>query len=349
MKAKKAWFDYHQPTLQGVHVAGSQDWGLFRVAALVRDQALGAGAMVRTGKKMTGPFIRPHGMIFNNDEGWWQRLTTELYADPCRVPDQLVGIVRFDDAARHALFHSYRRYNEEPLLGKSQRLQKEVTPPNPYHRGEKAMIQLVEHFELVENQIGAMLFMNDRLYATLILPDPVSYRQIHPMLVIHVFGESYRWQGIGDEIPEERLAIKAEDVADLAQLKSMLQAEERENNALLDLYRQMDTADWHFRPAQAVKKPEGLRLEAALFITQPAPTEDAFVGEWIVDGEGNTCYFKSTLMDKFCRRQVPLLTKIEKAGWRRKTLLQMEAWTEADLAKQCKLAGCCHLLRDGYL
>lgn len=349
MKAQKSWFSQKQPNLAGVRVGASQDLGSFRVAALVRDQPLEYGTMVRAERFPKGPFLRPHGFIFNDDGEYYQRLETQLYADPRELPSSLIGMVRFDDAARHSLFKSFTRFQEYGRDTHQWRLQKEIGPPNPYRRGKKSLVNLVEQFELAENQVGAMLFLNDRLYATLILPDPVSYRQVHPMLLTHVFGEIYWWQELSGPAYLEQVSLKAADVADLSELKSALNRKEQEANEVLDLYRDLEGAGFMFRPMVSLKTEAGPRLEAAYFTSRPGYLEDGFVGEWIVDGSGRTCFFKSILMDKYLRRQVPLLMKMEQAGWRIKKLMDQEGWNQMQLERACTEAACEYLLRDHWL
>ncbi len=352
MKLKPELEAVELEALTGLNTAGNQDVEHLTMVALKRDQPLALGAMLADGADRRGPFIRPQGLMYTNDDPSVNCLETHLFMDPNRLGDDIAGTAywHYAEAARvHQLFMDLYPFERRPLPFAS------VSGPsrkNPYERTIARYQEIFNQFEVVEGQVGALFLVNDRLVGVLVVPDPETYRKIHPFLLGDVIFQTWTFWAYHPRPEPARVSVKAEEVNDLACLKQRLLQDDRETNEILPLYAEATLGTLLTGPGGLVdscpKVPAERRLRACSFISAPSG-QDRFIGELIRDRAGSLVYFKSTAMDAKLRKRVALYEAIHEACWQMSLLLKQQNWTPMQWWSRCYDAGCTFLDREKWL
>lgn len=340
-------------TLTGLNTAGSQDVEHLTMVALKRDQPLALGAMLNHGADRRGPFIRPQGLMYTNDDPSINCLETHLFMDPNRLGHDIADTAysNWVEAARvHQLFMDFYPFEQRPMpfvsmLGPSRK--------NPFKRTFARYQEIINQFEVADGQVGALFLVNDRLVVVLVVPDPETYRKIHPFLLSEVILQTWAFWAYYPASEPERIPIKLEELNDLTCLKQRLLQEDRETNEILALYAEATLGTLLTGPGTMVdtctKVSAERRLRACSFISAVHPRQDRFIGEMIRDRAGNFVYFKSTAMDAKLRKRVALYEAIHEARWQMSLLLKQQKWTPMQWRSRCDDAGCTFLDREKWL
>lgn len=338
--------------LAGLRIAGRQEVDHVTMVALVRDQPLAVGAMV-AGRQKEGPFFRPHGVIYRNDGPQTNPLETRLFMDPNRLGDEIVGMVPDHYAARariHQLFMELYPFSPKPVPFKAPA---GGGAQNPFKRGSTWYRDTSAQFEIADGQVGALYLVNERLVGVIVVPDPETYRQLHPLCLGEVLSHTWSEFAYHPTATPDRVAVKAHQAADLADLKQQLLQEESETNEVVALYTEPTLGTLLTAKGGVVDDCSGVaaerRLKACSFITAPQAMRRRFQGEMIRTHDGSLCYFRSMAIDAKLQKMAVLYETIDAACWQLPVLLKNTGWTNYTFYRRCREAGCIYLDKDKWL
>jgi len=92
----------------------------------------------------------------------------------------------------------------------------EIAPPGEWIEGLEDALRV---FEILERQVGVLLFVADALAAAFVIPHPDDYRRLHRTLVGDFYGELiWRYACMYDSLPPTISPINAEQVTNIADL-----------------------------------------------------------------------------------------------------------------------------------
>ncbi|MCB9798044.1 MAG: hypothetical protein H6741_35650, partial [Alphaproteobacteria bacterium] len=206
---------------------------------------------------------------------------------------------------------AWREYSEQVLRrGLSPRVEWSLTG-----RGVPDLSDALGLFELLEGQVGVLLFVGDRLGAAFITPHPDDYRALHASLIEDFYGELLYWYGQYASPPELRVQLEASRVHDLASLRAEL---ERQTQAHADFQAWMATGLVE-RELEATRLRRLGRFTLKRFITrfqEDAPeAEEQHIGEVVLRDDGRVEYLKTYRLSPSQVRRARILKHLAACDW----------------------------------
>ncbi|MCB9793078.1 MAG: hypothetical protein H6741_10165 [Alphaproteobacteria bacterium] len=170
-------------------------------------------------------------------------------------------------------------------------------------------------FELVEGQVGVLVFVGDALASAFVAPHPDDYRALHGSLIEDHFGEMLYWYGQHATPPELRVQLQDARVQDLATLRAEL---ERATRAHADFQAWMATGLVE-RELEATRLRRLGRFTLKRFITrfqEDAPeAEEQHIGEVVLRDDGRVEYLKTYRLSPSQVRRARILKHLAACDW----------------------------------
>jgi hypothetical protein len=166
-------------------------------------------------------------------------------------------------------------------------------------------------FEIHENQVGVLLFAGEMLATAFILPHPEDYRDLHETLLTDAYGETFYYYGLYGQAQELNCSIEDQNIHDLADLRSALTKMRQEWSDVQSIM----GADLLQRPIQSQQIYQAGVFSLQRFITDLDRTRSNYIGESIVDDNGDLQYLKIYGLSAVQTRRAYLLQTLDRHDW----------------------------------
>ncbi len=166
-------------------------------------------------------------------------------------------------------------------------------------------------FEIHQNQVGVLLFVGEMLATAFILPHPEDYRDLHETLLTDAYGETFYYYGLYGQAQELRCSIEDQNIHDLADLRSALTEMRQEWSDM----QSMMSADLLQRSIQSQQIYQAGAFSLQRFITDLDRTRTNYIGESIVDENGDLQYLKIYGLSAVQTRRAYLLQTLDRHDW----------------------------------
>ncbi|MFO7565651.1 MAG: hypothetical protein R6X02_23615, partial [Enhygromyxa sp.] len=167
-------------------------------------------------------------------------------------------------------------------------------------------------FEILEGQVGVLIFVADALAAAFVVPHPDDYRRLHRTLLGDFYGELiWRYAGLYDQLPPTAAPIPAERVSSIADLERELAcmrarwAEHQHKMASGLLHRNV-----HLEQVYRLGRHRLYR-----FLPEFSPDHENHIGELIRTPTGETAYLKTFRLSAAQVRRGYLLSMLARHDW----------------------------------
>jgi hypothetical protein len=197
-------------------------------------------------------------------------------------------------------------------------------------------------FEIHEGQCGVLVYAADALAAAFVVPHPEDYRELHPTLLLDMYGELvYQYALMMPAVQEFHASLDGR-IDSLADLRTAAEAQTRSWAAFHD--RVMANAllehDYTAERAYQMGDYELLRFRPAF-----KPGEENHIGEAITDAEGRIAYLKTFRLSEAQLRRGYLLELLATHDWRLARAAAAIGTTSEELRNRIRAAGYEMLLR----
>ena len=167
-------------------------------------------------------------------------------------------------------------------------------------------------FEILQGQVGVLIFVADALAAAFVVPHPDDYRQLHRTLLGDFYGELiHRYAGLYDGLPPMASPIPAERVSSIADLQRELA---RMRASWAEFLHGMASGLWlqkvHIQRVYRLGRHQLLR-----FLPEFSLDEENHIGELIRTPTGETAYLKTFRLSAAQVRRGYLLTMLARHDW----------------------------------
>jgi hypothetical protein len=166
-------------------------------------------------------------------------------------------------------------------------------------------------FEIHENQVGVLLFVGEMLATAFILPHPEDYRDLHETLLTDAYGETFYYYGLYGQAQDLKCSIKEQNIHNLADLRSALTKMRQEWSEV----QSMMSEDLLQRPIQSQQIYQAGVFSLQRFITDLDRTRTNYIGESIVDDNGDLQYLKIYGLSAVQTRRAYLLQTLDQHNW----------------------------------
>jgi hypothetical protein len=166
-------------------------------------------------------------------------------------------------------------------------------------------------FEIHENQVGVLLFVGEMLATAFILPHPEDYRDLHETLLTDAYGETFYYYGLYGQTQELNCSIEDQNIHNLADLRSALTKMRQEWSDVQSIM----GADLLQRPIQSQQIYQAGVFSLQRFITDLDRTRSNYIGESIVDDNGDLQYLKIYGLSAVQTRRAYLLQTLDRHDW----------------------------------
>jgi hypothetical protein len=166
-------------------------------------------------------------------------------------------------------------------------------------------------FEIHENQVGVLLFVGEMLATAFILPHPEDYRDLHETLLTDAYGETFYYYGLYGQAQELNCSIEDQNIHDLADLRSALTKMRQEWSDVQSIM----GADLLQRPIQSQQIYQAGVFSLQRFITDLDRTRSNYIGESIIDDNGDLQYLKIYGLSAVQTRRAYLLQTLDRHDW----------------------------------
>jgi hypothetical protein len=166
-------------------------------------------------------------------------------------------------------------------------------------------------FEIHENQVGVLLFVGEMLATAFIVPHPEDYRDLHETLLTDAYGETFYYYGLYGQAQELKCSIEDKNIHDLADLRSALTKMRQDWSEV----QSMMSEDLLQRPIQSQQIYQAGAFSLQRFITDLDRTRTNYIGESIVDDNGDLQYLKIYGLSAVQTRRAYLLQTLDRHDW----------------------------------
>ncbi len=166
-------------------------------------------------------------------------------------------------------------------------------------------------FEIHENQVGVLLFVGEMLATAFIVPHPEDYRDLHETLLTDAYGETFYYYGLYGQTQELNCSIEDQNIHNLADLRSALTKMRQEWSDVQSIM----GADLLQRPIQSQQIYQAGAFSLQRFITDLDRTRSNYIGESIVDDNGDLQYLKIYGLSAVQTRRAYLLQTLDRHDW----------------------------------
>jgi hypothetical protein len=197
-------------------------------------------------------------------------------------------------------------------------------------------------FEIHENQVGVLLFVGEMLATAFILPHPEDYRDLHETLLTDAYGETFYYYGLYGQAQELKCSIEDQNIHNLADLRSALTKMCQEWSEV----QSMMSADLLQRPIQSQQIYQAGAFSLQRFITDLDRTRTNYIGESIVDDNGDLQYLKIYGLSAIQTRRAYLLQTLDRHNWQLEKAATSLNETLASLVKRMEKADLGYLINN---
>jgi hypothetical protein len=197
-------------------------------------------------------------------------------------------------------------------------------------------------FEIHENQVGVLLFVGEMLATAFILPHPEDYRNLHETLLTDAYGETFYYYGLYGQAQELKCSIEDQSIHNLADLRSALTKMRQEWSDV----QSMMSADLLQRPIQSQQIYQAGAFSLQRFITDLDRTCTNYIGESIVDDNGDLQYLKIYGLSAIQTRRAYLLQTLDRHDWQLEKAATSLNETLASLVKRIEKADLGYLINN---
>ncbi|MFD0631067.1 hypothetical protein ACFQ9X_04875 [Catenulispora yoronensis] len=167
-------------------------------------------------------------------------------------------------------------------------------------------------FEIYEGQCGVLLYAADALAAAFVVPHPDDYRELHPTLLLDMYGELiYQYALMMPAVREFRARID-DDVDSLAGLRAAALAQNRAWAEFHDTVMMSALVDQAYTSERAYQMGD---FDLVRFKPAFKPGEENHIGEAITDGDGRIAYLKTFRLSEAQVRRGYLLELLAAHDW----------------------------------
>jgi hypothetical protein len=197
-------------------------------------------------------------------------------------------------------------------------------------------------FEIHKNQVGVLLFVGEMLATAFLLPHPEDYRDLHETLLTDAYGETFYYYGLYGQAQELKCSIEDQNIHNLADLRSALTKMRQEWSDV----QSMMSADLLQRPIQSQQIYQAGAFSLQRFITDLDRTCTNYIGESIVDDNGDLQYLKIYGLSAIQTRRAYLLQTFDRHDWQLEKAATSLNETLASLVKRMEKADLGYLINN---
>lgn len=179
-------------------------------------------------------------------------------------------------------------------------------------------------FELVEGQVGVLVFVGDALASAFVAPHPDDYRALHGSLIEDHFGEMLYWYGQHATPPELRVQLQDARVQDLTTLRAELERATRAH-AEFQAWMASGLVDRELQSTQVHRAgPFTLHSFITALPEQAPEAQEQHIGELMLREDGELAYLRTLRLSAAQVRRARLLEHLAAHEWR--FLDALRAW-----------------------
>jgi hypothetical protein len=326
-------------SLQNLEVAPSQIWGAVRLVPLIKKEyrsdlrlsqrSYNSQTIVQIANNIFYHSYVPHGLVLNwSDDGspaaslgtqigkqdtkfgtvrCLRRMTQREDKNSLRFLPLDIALEGFMSMYFHGPTVAWQEYSRQ---AKSQGL----SPRTEYSITGKSIADLSEAlrvFEIHENQVGVLLFTGEILATAFVVPHPADYQALHETLLTDAYGETFYYYGLYGQAQELKCTIADQNIQNLADLRNALSNMRQEWSE----FQSMMSADLLERSIQSQQIYQAGAFSLQRFVTDLDRTKINYIGESIVDDQGDLQYLKIYGLSAAQTRRAYLLQEIDRHQW----------------------------------
>lgn len=197
-------------------------------------------------------------------------------------------------------------------------------------------------FEILEGQVGVLIFVADALAAAFVVPHPADYRRLHRTLLGDFYGELiYRYAGQYNQLAPMASAIPAERVSSISDLQRELgRMRARWAEFLYGMASGLLHGNVHFERVYRLG-----RHQLCRFLPEFSLDQENHIGELIRTPTGETAYLKTFRLSAAQVRRGYLLTMLARHDWNLQQTAEAMKVPVAELRLRFAHAGFVSLLK----
>lgn len=198
-------------------------------------------------------------------------------------------------------------------------------------------------FEIHEGQCGVLVYAADALAAAFVVPHPEDYRELHPTLLLDLYGELvYQYALMMPAVQEFRASLDG-PLDSLADLRTAAEAQTRSWAAFHDTVMANALLDHDYTAERAYQMGD---FDLLRFRPAFKPGEENHIGEAITDARGRIAYLKTFRLPEAQIRRGYLLELLATHDWRLARAAASIGTPPEDLRNRIRAAGFEMLLRE---
>jgi hypothetical protein len=198
-------------------------------------------------------------------------------------------------------------------------------------------------FEIHAGQCGVLLYAADALAAAFVVPHPEDYRELHPTLLLDMYGELIYQYALMMPAVQEFHASLGGRIDSLAGLRTAAEAQTRSWAAFHDTVMANALLEHDYTAERAYQMGD---YELLRFRPTFKPGEENHIGEAITDAEGRIAYLKTFRLSEAQIRRGYLLELLATHDWRLARAAASIRTTSEDLRNRIRAAGFETMLRE---
>jgi hypothetical protein len=359
--------------LHNIEIAPSQIWGSIRLVPLLRKdfredlrlakRSYNSRIIVPVDRSTFYHSYVPHGLVLNwSDDG---ETIASFGGQLSDKPDQFSGIKLLPRMAQRenkreanslrflplemAIEGFMGMFFNGPAIAWQEYSRRSrstgLSPHTEYSITGKSIADLSEAlrvFEIHENQVGVLLFTGEMLATAFIVPHPEDYRDLHETLLTDAYGETFYYYGLYGQAQELSCSIADQNIHNLADLRSALTKMRQEWSDLQSIM----GSDLLQRSIQSQKIYQAGAFSLQRFITDLDRTRTNYIGELIVDDQGDLQYLKIYGLSAIQTRRTYLLQVLDRHDWQLEKAATSLNETLASLVKRIEKADLGYLINN---
>ncbi|NUR58955.1 MAG: hypothetical protein HOV87_09810 [Catenulispora sp.] len=199
-------------------------------------------------------------------------------------------------------------------------------------------------FEIHEGQCGVLLYTGDTLAAAFVAPHPDDYRELHPTLLLDMYGELvYQYALMMPAVQEFTVHLDADRIDSLAGMRTAAAEQSRMWTRFHDTVMANALLEHEYTAERAYQMGD---FDLTRFRPTFKPGEENHIGEAITDGAGRIAYLKTFRLSEAQIRRGYLLELLATHDWRLARAAASIGATSEDLRGRIRAAGFEMMLRE---
>ncbi|GAA1985733.1 ARPP-2 domain-containing protein [Catenulispora subtropica] len=199
-------------------------------------------------------------------------------------------------------------------------------------------------FEIHEGQSGVLVYAADALAAAFVVPHPDDYRELHPTLVLDMYGELvYQYALMMPAVRDFHTRLEDDTIISLADLRAAARAQSRSWAEFHDTVMANALLSHDYTAERAYQMGD---FDLVRFRPAFKPGDENHIGEAITDGAGRIAYLKTFRLSEAQIRRGYLLELLASNGWRLSAAAASIGTTAEDLRGRIRAAGFEMMLRE---